>query len=91
MAIARHFRVRGRVQGVGYRYFARENALRLGVCGYVRNLPGGDVEVHAEAEPEVLDRFLVELKRGPAFSGVADVEQEAAAVTGQYSTFQIRG
>ena len=57
MIIAKHFTIRGRVQGVGYRYFAVETALRLGVRGYVRNLPGGDVEVHAEAEPGVLAAF----------------------------------
>lgn len=43
-------RVSGRVQGVGYRYFARETAAMLGLNGFARNLPGGDVEVEAEGE-----------------------------------------
>ena len=50
MVRAKHFLVRGRVQGVGYRYFAREAAEELGIKGYARNLHSGDVEVHAEAD-----------------------------------------
>jgi acylphosphatase len=79
------------VQGVGYRYFAMQNALRLGVCGYVRNLSNGDVEAYAEAAPAVLDQFRAELERGPSFSRVREVIEEVISVTGNYSSFQIRG
>jgi acylphosphatase len=91
MNAARHYRIRGRVQGVGYRYFALENALRLGVRGWVRNLPDGEVEVHAEAEAAVLNEFRLELERGPRFSRVIEVTEETAARTDRYSSFQIRG
>ena len=91
MIIARHFTIRGRVQGVGYRYFAVETALRLGVRGYVRNLPGGDVEVHAEGEPGVLAAFRAELERGPTMSRVSEVIENNVPIGKSYSSFHLRG
>ncbi len=69
-------RVSGRVQGVGYRYFARETAAMLGLSGFARNLPGGDVEVEAEGERESLERLLETLRQGPPASRVSGVEAE---------------
>ena len=89
MDLARHYRISGRVQGVGYRYFTRRIALRLGVRGWVRNLPDGSVEVHAEASADVLEEFRGELERGPAASEVAGVNV-AAARLGPHSVFEIR-
>jgi len=89
MVIARHYRIRGRVQGVGYRYFARRTALRLGVCGFVRNLPDGDVEVHAQAGAVILREFRAELERGPASSDVREIVEGAATPTPGYSSFEI--
>jgi len=91
MFLARRYRIRGRVQGVGYRYFALDSALRLGVRGYVRNLPGGDVEAVAEAEGDALAQFRAELERGPALSRVVEVVEEELPATGQFASFQIRG
>jgi acylphosphatase len=91
MAAARHYTIRGRVQGVGYRYFTQEVALRLGVLGYVRNTPDGGVEVYAEAETEVLAEFRWELEQGPAMARVSEVVEDDAVVTGRYSSFYIRG
>jgi acylphosphatase len=88
---ARSYRIRGRVQGVGYRYFARQIALGLGVRGWVRNLPNGDVEAHAEAESNVLDRFRAELERGPSFSRVSEVIEEGASADARVTSFDIRG
>jgi acylphosphatase len=88
---ARRYRVTGRVQGVGYRYFALRNALRLGVRGWVRNLQDGDVEVHAEASEETLERFRATLAEGPPSSRVTDIVEEPAARTGVHSSFQVRG
>ncbi|MFA6111192.1 MAG: acylphosphatase [Candidatus Latescibacterota bacterium] len=62
-------RVSGRVQGVGYRYFAQRQATSLGLAGYVRNLPDGEVEVVAQGERSALDSLVEELRRGPP-SGV---------------------
>ena len=91
MAFAKHYLVRGRVQGVGYRYFARAAAERLGVKGFVRNLYDGDVEIHAEADAPTLQLFRQELERGPRMARVAEVIEADAPVSGVYSSFLIRG
>lgn len=87
--MARHYRIRGRVQGVGYRWFARRTALRLGVRGFVRNLPDGDVEVHAEAAADILREFRDELERGPVSSHVREIVETATTETDRYSSFEI--
>jgi acylphosphatase len=91
VAAGRYYVIRGRVQGVGYRYWAVQIALGLGVRGYVRNLPNGDVEVHAEAEPSALAEFRAELERGPTMASVSEVIEKDVAVTGEYSSFHLRG
>ena len=91
MSQAKHFVVRGRVQGVGYRFFALEAAQKWGIHGYVRNLPSGDVEVHAEADEGSLSGFKDELRHGPRFARVTEVVETEMLVTGTYSSFQIRG
>ena len=69
-------RVRGKVQGVGFRYSATREASRLRVNGWVQNAANGDVEVWAEGSPENLALFLVWLRKGPQFSRVDSVEKE---------------
>ncbi|MCW3806546.1 acylphosphatase [Plebeiibacterium marinum] len=64
--------VSGRVQGVGYRYFVQEQAREHGIKGYVRNLPGGEVEIDAEGERSSLGIFIVDCKKGPALSKILD-------------------
>ena len=88
--VARTYRVTGRVQGVGYRYFARAAALRLGARGWVRNRADGSVEVHAEADGAVLETLRKELERGPSMSWVSEVSEEQATV-GNCTSFEIRG
>jgi acylphosphatase len=67
--------VRGRVQGVGYRYFVLREAEGLGVSGFARNLPDGSVEVIAEGEDPVLVQLEERLKKGPSFANVTGVER----------------
>jgi acylphosphatase len=67
--------VRGRVQGVGYRYFALKCAEKLGLAGFARNLPDGSVEVLAEGDEQLLSDFEARLKEGPSFSRVEGVER----------------
>ena len=91
MLKAKHYLVRGRVQGVGYRYFALEAAERRGIVGYVRNLPGGEVEVHAEAEETTLELFRQELESGPRMARVTAIVETDVPVSGLYSSFLLRG
>ncbi len=90
MVRAKHYLVRGRVQGVGYRYFALEVAERLGITGYARNLSTGEVEIHAEADEVALERFKQELQRGPRMARVTGID-ESDIPAGSYSSFLIRG
>ena len=62
--------VQGRVQGVGYRYFAEDAARGLGVAGWVRNLPGGEVEVLARVDSASKPRLLAALREGPRMARV---------------------
>ena len=82
--------VSGRVQGVMFRDFTRHVAARLGLTGYVHNLPGGRaVEVVAEGEREELEKLLEAVKRGPPHATVEKTEQEWSAYTGRYANFRI--
>ncbi len=58
--------IRGVVQGIGFRYFTRMTANRLGIFGWVRNCPDGSVEVHGEGNEASLQVFLSELRLGPS-------------------------
>jgi acylphosphatase len=91
MVRAKQFVVRGRVQGVGYRYFALEAAERHDIQGYARNLFNGDVEVHAQGEESALESFKQELQQGPRMAYVTQVLETDAAVSEAHSSFQIRG
>lgn len=77
-----HVRVSGVVQGVGFRWFVRERARRLGLAGWVRNLPDGSVEVVAEGDRGQLELLMGELRKGPqgarvdAVTGLADAPVE---------------
>lgn len=85
-----HAIVKGRVQGVGFRYFVYDNALDLGLRGWVRNRWDGSVEVLAEGERQELDKLLKVLRRGPRSSFVTDVKPVWQPATGEYNNFQIR-
>ncbi len=82
-------RVRGRVQGVGFRYFTHEVARRLGLVGYVRNTGDGSVWAYAEGPRPALDEFLRQMERGPLGASVRQVEHHWSAATGQHTTFSI--
>jgi acylphosphatase len=86
---ARRFLISGRVQGVGYRYFAERSAHETGVTGWARNLDDGRVEVHANGTTERLEDFEGRLRQGPRFADVRSVESSEAAVL-ELSGFHIR-
>ena len=88
--IARRVTVAGRVQGVGFRFFAERAARELGVTGWVRNLPDGNVESLAEGEEDAVARYLERLREGPRLGRVTDVLIEDVTVGG-FDSFEIRG
>jgi acylphosphatase len=89
MIVARHFIVTGRVQGVGFRYFVQDAAVREGVSGFVRNRPDGSVEAHVEGEIEAVTRVERALAQGPRGARVDDLAVEPAQPTGRTSGFRI--
>ena len=86
---ARRAVVHGRVQGVGFRFFAERAARELGVRGWVRNLPDGTVETLAVAEDEALRRYFDRLRKGPLGSRVDAVDVSDVAQAPTFSSFEI--
>jgi acylphosphatase len=86
--MARRAVVRGRVQGVGYRFFAMRAAEELGLKGWVRNLPDGTVETLAEGDEAALTAYLRRLGFGPLTSRVDGVAVEPAEPQG-LTSFEI--
>lgn len=87
--IARRFIVRGRVQGVGFRYFAVQAAERTGVSGTVRNLPDGTVEAIAQGTDQQIAEFKAYLESGPAYSSVDEVQELDVMTTGRHNGFRV--
>lgn len=82
--------VSGRVQGVGFRYFVMNEAARLGVTGFVRNLSRAQVEVVAEGEEAALDELVSEVGRGPEAARVDNVQVSLQRPTGEFRDFALR-
>ena len=83
--------ISGRVQGVGFRFYARQTAAELGVNGYVRNTRDGDVQVVAEGEEPDLEIFLQLLQQGPHSAHVERVDVRWDEPTGEFARFLVRG
>jgi acylphosphatase len=90
MLVARRFVVRGRVQGVGFRFFAEDAARVEGLHGWVANRPDGVVEVLVEGDREAVRRFEAKLWGGPPAARVETVEADEAAPSGRATGFLIR-
>ena len=82
---AKRFYVSGRVQGVGFRFFAERTAASLGVGGYVRNLFDGRVEVYAIGSAEQLEALRNTLRRGPRMAVVDRVDEHDADILREYA------
>ena len=89
MLVARRFRVTGRVQGVGFRFFAESAARAEGLSGWVQNQPDGSVEVVAEGDRESVLRFEAKLRRGPAGARIDDVEVNEDVPSGRAGGFTV--
>ena len=85
---ARRWFVRGRVQGVGFRYFAQRAAEELGLTGYVRNLDDGRVEVYAIGPETKLSELAGRLHQGPRWAEVRGVDEQEAEPRA-YRVFQV--
>ena len=89
MTSALRVRVTGRVQGVFFRAWTREQAGRLGLAGWVRNCADGSVEAHVEGEEHAVEQMLVLLHDGPAGAQVDELTSTEAEVIGA-GQFDIR-
>jgi len=85
-----HALVEGIVQGVGFRYFVQDQAVHLGLKGWVRNRWDGSVEVMVEGSRADLDKLLNALYRGPRAAQVKGVRTEWSPETGEFRGFQVR-
>jgi len=89
--IAKKFVISGRVQGVGYRFFAERWAEQLGISGYVKNLWDSTVEVYAIGDSVSLEQFKLRLAEGPRAARVAGVSESDEAADKRYLRFTIEG
>jgi acylphosphatase len=87
--IHRNIRVTGRVQGVGFRYNAREAASHYGIVGFIRNQPNGDVYIEAEGPRSAVDTFIDWCREGPPRARVVSVDVTEGEVRG-HSEFNVR-
>ncbi len=86
--MAKHLKISGRVQGVGFRYAMAEEAERLGVTGWTRNRRDGTVEAVVDGVPEAIEAILAWARRGPPSARVTDVQ--VAEAQGGFGRFELR-
>jgi acylphosphatase len=84
-----HARVRGRVQGVSFRFYTRDQATALGLAGWVSNCDDGSVEVVAEGPRLALERLLAWLRHGPPAARVDDLQYDFLASTDTFDQFTV--
>ncbi|MCS6861485.1 MAG: acylphosphatase [Abditibacteriales bacterium] len=82
--------ISGKVQGVYFRAFVRDQARTLGVNGYVRNMLDGRVEVVMEGEQEKVERLITLCRQGPPLSRVDKVDVMWEEFQGEFTTFMVR-
>ncbi|MFA7158787.1 MAG: acylphosphatase [Kiritimatiellia bacterium] len=86
-----HLKIYGRVQGVCFRHFCREEALRIGLKGYVRNNDDGCVEAVAEGDKNDVRAFAAWCRRGPPSANVTKLEENYEQPSGEYNSFSVTG
>ncbi len=82
-------RVTGKVQGVYFRVSAKQKAMNLGICGYVRNEPDGSVSLTIEGEDEAVNNMVNWCKQGPALARVKEIEVKSK-LTQNFNGFEIK-
>jgi acylphosphatase len=89
MKVAKKYVISGRVQGVGFRFFAERAATQLGIRGHVKNCWDGTVEVYAIGDAAPLEEFKRQLAEGPRSGRVTGIEETDEVVRKEYSRFMI--
>jgi acylphosphatase len=90
MKQARHIRIHGKVQGVGYRFYATRVARRLGLKGWIQNLRDGSVAALIEGEPEAIDEWIDDVREGPRYAEVTQIDQEVREFSGRLGDFDVK-
>ena len=85
-----HVFISGSVQGVGYRYFVKQNARKLGLTGWVRNTEDGGVEAVLQGDKKLIEQLIALCKNGPFMAEVQHVGLEWDAVKEEFADFTIR-
>ncbi|MBI2112732.1 acylphosphatase [Candidatus Woesearchaeota archaeon] len=85
-----HLLIKGRVQMVGFRYFTRKKAQELGVNGWIKNLPDGNVEAVIEGEDIALSQLVEYCKQGPLLAHVQDINIKEEKYQGEWEEFSIK-
>jgi acylphosphatase len=86
----RMIKIHGKVQGVGYRFFATRIARRLGLKGYIQNLRDGSVEAAVEGEADKISEWIEELREGPRYAEVSRIDQERREFQGKFGDFDVK-
>lgn len=84
-----HIIISGEVQGVGFRYFVKQKADELGLTGWVRNTPEGNVEAVLEGDERKINEVVASCKEGPPPAQVKDITVKRAEATGEFENFEI--
>ena len=82
--------VTGLVQGVGCRYFIHRHANSLGLVGFTRNLPSGEVEIELEGERDLIEALLSQVRKGPLIARVEGIQVEWRDYSDRHTRFEIR-
>ncbi len=90
MKEVRHIRIHGKVQGVGYRFYATRVARRLGLKGWIQNLRDGSVEALVEGEPDAIDEWIDDVREGPRYAEVTKIDQEVREYSGKLVEFDVK-
>jgi acylphosphatase len=86
----RHIRIHGKVQGVGFRFFATRVARRLGLKGWIQNMRDSSVEALIEGEAAAIDEWIEEIREGPRYAEVTKIDQESKDFSGRLADFDVK-